>query len=273
MTNKLFFPVFLFIFCLTSLHAQLKVVPIGRVHVGNEITSNFDLGNLMTMSLFGRGTDTYRVGSKLSFGDVGTVANGGMTAFIGEYGNTDTDQLHMHGKSGIFFTTGSQGDFVVGKFDPNTHNLLLRGTTQTGQTNFSDLKLKKNVVPLGTSSSLAAILKLRGVQFDWKTDKDQEQLAKLASVIPVQQKDIDALAKEKAAVQKRIEESKSRLGFIAQEIQVVLPNLVKESNTLDGESALSVDYFGLLPLLVESIKELQGQVDLLKKEVEKLKKQ
>lgn len=46
-----------------------------------------------------------------------------------------------------------------------------------------------------------------------------------------------------------------RLGFIAQEIQEVYPELVSE----DQEGYLSVNYTGLIPVLVEAVKELREQ--------------
>jgi hypothetical protein len=50
--------------------------------------------------------------------------------------------------------------------------------------------------------------------------------------------------------------------------QVVFPNLVKEGK--DG--VLSVNYSGLIPVMIESIKDQQRQIDELKKLVEQLLK-
>jgi hypothetical protein len=47
-------------------------------------------------------------------------------------------------------------------------------------------------------------------------------------------------------------------GFVAQDVQEVLPSLVKE----DGDF-LSISYFELLPFLVESIKELDSRLNQL----------
>lgn len=70
----------------SAMPAQIKVVPIGRVHSGNEMTTTYDPDNVITLGLFGRGTDTYRVGSKLGIGDIGGATTGGMNVFLGEFG-------------------------------------------------------------------------------------------------------------------------------------------------------------------------------------------
>lgn len=55
--------------------------------------------------------------------------------------------------------------------------------------------------------------------------------------------------------------SRTRLGFLAQDVQVLFPELVEE----DNEGYKYVDYVGLIPVLVESVKEQQEQIDELLK--------
>ena len=46
----------------------------------------------------------------MSFGDYGVAANGGANVFMGEWTTGDSDGMQVHGKSGIYFTTGSAGN-------------------------------------------------------------------------------------------------------------------------------------------------------------------
>jgi hypothetical protein len=100
----------------------------------------------------------------------------------------------------------------------------------------SDEKLKINIE--NTQYGLSDVLKLRGVDFNWKEKLD----------------------------------GRRDVGFIAQEVQKVIPELVREVDGLNGEdSHLAIDYGKVVPILVEAVKEQQGQIDSLKKEVKILK--
>jgi hypothetical protein len=60
------------------------------------------------------------------------------------------------------------------------------------------------------------------------------------------------------------------MGFIAQEIQKVLPMLVTEGS--DKDKTLSVNYVSLIPLLTKGIQEQQVQISSQQKEIDELKK-
>ena len=98
----------------------------------------------------------------------------------------------------------------------------------------SDIKLKENITPI--SSALEKLNKVKGVEFTWKKD------------------------------------SKESIGVIAQELQQVFPQLVTEVNNLkDNDTHLTVNYSGLIGVLIEGIKELQKEVNSLTDEIQKLK--
>ena len=86
-------------------------------------------------------------------------------------------------------------------------------------TNTSDARLKENIQPI--TNALAKVNALQGVTYQWK----------------------DRSAGGDAV----------KLGFIAQEVENVDPNLVF-TNKVDGYKGLHID--GIIPLLVESVKEL-----------------
>jgi len=86
----------------------------------------------------------------------------------------------------------------------------------------SDIKLKENVedLPYG----LDDVAQMRPVEYDLKSDGRHD------------------------------------IGFIAQEMKQVVPDVVKEM----GDGTLSIQYAKLVPVLVNAIKELQAEVELLK---------
>jgi len=96
--------------------------------------------------------------------------------------------------------------------------------------NFSDRRLKENLVPL--KGSLDSVCKLTGYTYNYINNPEQ-----------------------------------SVAGLIAQEVQEVLPEAVFETTekTDDGDAYLGVRYEVLVPMLVEAIKELKAEIEDLKK--------
>jgi hypothetical protein len=86
----------------------------------------------------------------------------------------------------------------------------------------SDEKLKDNIIPI--HNPLEKVISISGNTFDWNSNSNKEG---------------------------------HDVGLIAQEIQKILPEAVKERD--DGY--LAVDYKKIIPLLVESIKELSNKVE------------
>ena len=91
----------------------------------------------------------------------------------------------------------------------------------------SDKRLKENIKPI--DSALDKVIKLQGVTFDWK---------KSDSILDIKQD----------------------IGFIAQDVQKVIPELVRENE--DG--MLSMRHQGITPILLEAIKELKAEIEELK---------
>ena len=90
----------------------------------------------------------------------------------------------------------------------------------------SDARLKSNIISLG--STLAKLLMIDGKSYTMKTN-----------------------------------ESQSKIGLLAQDVQKAFPELVKTAN--DSDKTLSVNYQGMIPVLINAIKEQQKQIDELKK--------
>jgi hypothetical protein len=94
----------------------------------------------------------------------------------------------------------------------------------------SDKRLKENIKPI--ESALSKVSKLQGVTFDWKQSD---------SILDI----------------------KEDIGFIAQDVKEVVPELVRENE--DG--MLSMRHQGVAPILLEAIKELKAEIEELKKQI------
>ncbi|TAF72817.1 MAG: hypothetical protein EAZ53_14695, partial [Bacteroidetes bacterium] len=118
----------------------------------------------------------------------------------------------------------------------------------------SDRKIKKNISTY--SNALSKILGMRGVGYD---ALDSIEIEKFENV-----DDKTVVKKAKIAT----DSPKNRVGFVAQEMEQIAPELVY-TNTISGMKG--VNYIGVVPILVEALKELNIQVESLKAEVKKLK--
>jgi hypothetical protein len=261
-----------FVLCTSSVFAQVRVIPTGSIKVGLEpaAATDSDPTGLLRMQIFGNADNANccRPGGKLAFGDFGNpLATGsGAHNFVGEFGNGDSDALQLHGRNGIRFTAGGVGTYEVGYLN-NSGTLQLRGVVAINQTVFSDIRLKKNIKLL--TGSLGYLKKLSGISYDLKTDEDESYLASLNNSKPTKQKEIEDLVKTKKDVQDRISKSsKNQIGFSAQDLQLVLPQLV----TTQENGYLSVNYIGLVPVLVEALKEQQAIIESLQNDIIALKK-
>ena len=99
--------------------------------------------------------------------------------------------------------------------------------TATDFNTTSDRQFKTNITTI--EDSLNKVTELRGVEFDW------------------------------------VDSGKHTMGFIAQEVEEVIPDLV----TTHEDNTKSVKYSNITAVLVEAIKELKAEVDELKKQINK----
>jgi hypothetical protein len=64
-----------------------------------------------------------------------------------------------------------------------------------------------------------------------------------------------------------IKDGKQKIGVLAQDIREVFPELVSE----DDNKMLAVNYQGLVPVLINALKEQQTEIDTYRDEVSELK--
>lgn len=133
------------------------------------------------------------------------------------------------GNVGIGTNNPTEKFHVAGNVYTSGNATVGGNVTATGFYYTSDIRLKDNINPL--TDSLSKILKLEGISYTLQNTKED------------------------------------MLGFSAQELQKVYPELVKVGN--DGY--LSIDGAGLIAPLVEAIKEQQTMIESQQKEINELK--
>jgi hypothetical protein len=193
-------------------------------------TNNTDRLRIMSAGnvLIGTTTDN---GHKLRvFGDanitgrvgINTVTESGIQLVInGENNSTSAFALVVRNSSfSNLFRVRNDGSVIVSSLGTGT--VYSSGGILTN-TNPSDSKLKENILPI--NYGLNEILKLNAVTFNWKNDT--------------------------------INQGK-QYGFIAQEVQKIMPDLVKQ-----GEY-LGLDKDAIFTTLVKAIQELKQEIDTLK---------
>jgi len=154
---------------------------------------------------------------------------------------TDSEYVYMTAYQYVG-TTLETGIELDGKISGSTTSHLTMGQISSSGDivadgdivayNSSDKRLKDNIQVI--KGSLDKIGEIRGVEFDWN-DKSP------------------GWAQERG----------HDVGVVAQEVQQILPEIVIERKN----GYLGVDYKRIVPLLIESIKELKQEVDDLKKKV------
>ena len=113
----------------------------------------------------------------------------------------------------------------------------------------SDYRVKENVKSLNNSSSLDNIMNMNVVEYNYDSNlmtpindgSDTATVAVCTSQIEVEK----ILPKQK------------HFGLIAQELQQIYPDLVKESQ----EGYLTINYLEIIPLLISSVQELNAKIE------------
>jgi len=137
---------------------------------------------------------------------------------------------------------------LINVYDPSGGTERVRFNLANGQidadgdvvgysTLISDIRLKNNIQPL--NDSLEKVLKLRGVSYNRKKNGELH------------------------------------IGFIAQEVEKIIPEVVVEKKLpLEADPSIlykTIHYQEIIPYLTEAIKEQQKIIDVQKKEIEDLK--
>lgn len=131
------------------------------------------------------------------------------------------------------------GEVGIGTVSPSQKLHVNGPVLATAFNLISDARFKRNIEPM--TSALVKLNAIRGVYYEYKNDES------ISMDLPAGR----------------------QTGVIAQEVAKELP----EAITTSKEGILSVDYTKLVPLLIESVKELEQKVNAQQQEIERLKQQ
>ena len=244
-----------------SATAQLTVLPTGQLRLGRdwfeEIGFTPTSSQLDTITrMFNYGINGQGLMARISFGF--QHFNNDLHAMVGNcYGSDmNPERIWIHGKYGFSITQGNTAldtivdffsgeDFVNFNFPVKSEGVLLT----------SDERLKENV--RHADGALGLLSSLNGVTYNYKP-RPAPNVDEVAVA--------DYEVKNKAYFDKYYADREAarcgrlRYGFLAQELEQVLPDLVHE----DKNGVLSIDYIGIIPLLVNAVNELSGELEAVK---------
>ena len=170
-----------------------------------------------------------------------TAGSGHTTGAYGTYIGFGTIPSGATVSSELVVSSGYNGGTTAGKgvdtgFIKGGSGGVYQGNNSSSWSTTSDQRLKKNIVD--NNDGLDKINSIRVRNFEYRVAEEVTELPKNQTI-------------EKTGIQ---------LGVIAQELQAVLPDCVKQEST----GVLSVDTDNLTWYLINAVKQLKAEIDQLK---------
>ncbi|MEI6556575.1 MAG: tail fiber domain-containing protein [Paludibacter sp.] len=221
----------------------------GAVFCGVDASTDLiSSGPTFNYGVKGVSSSTATVPYARAFGVFGSASYGDNGYNYGVFGNCMTSGYGA-GILGILSTTVTSDVYVPGSYAGYFVGAVKSTSTMTatGFITSSDKRFKKNIVSLDLTKSINGILTLNPVEYNleqryMKAHKDTNEIQ-----LPMYDEKSQLFQKK-------------HYGLLAQEVQLLYPDLVYE----DAEGYLSVNYTGLIPVLIQSVKELKTEIESLK---------
>jgi len=226
---------------------------VSRLHVRGTASDTMTTANAFA-AFDGTGGDGIIIGARAS-SPFGTYIQSGYTPNIGTshhyplllnphggvvlFKKSDTSVNvaggYIDGGECIMSTSSGANTYLVRNTSNSSYSFYVGGdgeihSTNTSITSLSDERLKENIKPLETG--LDEIMKLKPKTFDWKEGEGSGK--------------------------------KNLSGFIAQEVETVLPDLIAEFKHDELDDAKSIKIADMIPTLVKAIQELKAEIEELK---------
>lgn len=195
---------------------------------GNETTNYVDLGinssGYSATGILGGANNAYLYTTGNDF-VIGNSTNNKSLIFYTTTAGVNTERMRIN-SAGLI--PGQDNTYSAG----NTTNRWTAVWATNGTIQTSDIRLKKNIHPLGYG--LQEILRLQPVSYDWKDNSGS-----------------------------------NKIGLIAQEVKKVIPQVVSGNEEKEN---LGMNYAELVPVLINSIKELNKKIENLEASIDKMKR-
>jgi len=140
-----------------------------------------------------------------------------------------------------------------------TNDLTVSGTIY----NPSDRRIKSNIKDINHALAKIRLLK------PYSYEKNLNLIDKTPKNVILKKEQLEVVNQETDPI--------GEFGLVAQEVELVFPELVKTTQTKlkndDSSTLKSVNYIGLIPVLIKGVQEQQSQIEQLKKENATLKEQ
>ncbi len=248
-----------------ELNAQIKVLSDGKIGIGNVLspTSQLEIAKNQWLKLSVT-DDAYTTNyTGILFHETGynTANDVGYGARI--FYDENNDRLAIVTKQEGLDRYGiciqrTYGRVGIGMTTNPSYTLDVNGYVRaTNVTISSDLRLKTDIKDLNRNA-LSKLINLKA--------KTYKPILKDSSnfYTPTAISKNDTLSKSERVDDPR---NKTMIGFLAQDVQNIFPELV----STDEDGYLSLDYMGLIPILVEAVKELNDNYEKDKTDLESLK--
>jgi hypothetical protein len=216
-----------------ALGTEASSIGIFSTSIGYSCLANGDGSTAIGYNTLSYGEGSVALGMNVNAMSYGEVIVGLNSAFSASSSNANawvaTDRLFTVGNGSS--ASSPSNAFIIYK---NGSALHYGDVTALSFTSLSDKRFKQNILPISTvsGSALTNLAAINGYYYDFRVTEFPER------------KFTDA----------------KQIGFIAQELEKVYPELVMT----DEEGYKRVDYPKITPVLVEAIKELKAENDALK---------
>ncbi len=251
------------LFPMCTVFGQVKIVSTGKLVIGNQRVGD-DPYNALTASLFGPLGET-RAGAKLSFGDFGRYDHNGWNVFVGEYGTADTDMLWLHGKKGIYLTTGGTASQIIGYYNTLFENSFVFKCNVLAHAFkiLSTENYKSEVMPI--ENPLGRLIELDVITYRYdcpqalntlqysQTDTTFGLLSEESNTRTQKEKQDSVEMRGRSLAQAKED---PHYGFVNSTLKELFPELIEE----DALGEEYIDYAGFIPVIIAAMKQQQGMI-------------